>query len=189
MLQTSTSASHQSEMDTYASKPLFTTDTKMRSREQFMLEKWGVSNEEEANKVAEKRSNSEDPPLETWTKLRLPYRAPDAPPLIPWELLAPIDNIPPKYECPNGNSINWDYVTGLVVEESKVAGDVTERVAKAFWNNLMSRDENTINQTSGTERLGENAGMHGVYRFGDYVVKWSGSPKVIEVGVAQICLF
>lgn len=58
------------------------------------------------------------------------------------------------------------------------------------WDELKPFSQNRRNQKPLTEqreaglefeRLHENAGMHQVYRFGDYVVKWSGNPKLIEV--------
>lgn len=140
------------------------------------MEDWGVLDRKGAKEVRDALNDAPYPPVETWTTLRLPYKAPNSPPLVPEEVLSSFS----CYEYPEHMKRpkpKWERAA-----ENSGTGYVY-RFADYFfkWSNSSKIDEVATKQEPIDERLNENVGMNWVCRFGDYVVKWSGNGKIIDV--------
>lgn len=74
-------------MDSDAPESSTTPARVPRSKSQILSEEYGTFDEDEISQIEQARLNAPDPPLETWTKLKLPYQAPSCPPLPSLEQL------------------------------------------------------------------------------------------------------
>lgn len=72
-------------MEPDQSKILSTPNKVLRTKSQVLMETWGTDDDFSDMSRIQKHFDAPAPPIETWTKLELPYQAPSCPPLLSYE--------------------------------------------------------------------------------------------------------